>query len=386
MCYRKIFTVIILVYHSSLLLEAQDIQIGLFYGTDIQSVVFSTIEGEYIMSGNGRQIAVIRRGSMFHIEQTVSGLAVHDTLQSYGEFNNLEFTGASGNNVFQIKPVFPSLPPKESEDYLSITITNGKVRLVNRLRLEKYIPGTVEAESGISAMPEYYKAQSVITRTFAVKNFHRHAHQGFNLCDNTHCQVFNGKSRRNTQIYTAALLTQGQILVDTNGEPVITAYHASCGGITGRSSVEWNMELPYLVPVKDPFCDKSQHRNWSKAISSQEWNAYLERKGHFAGSGHLMTGAQAGRQKYLDTENRKIPLTEVRKDLKLKSSFFYIENRNDTVTFHGHGYGHGLGLCQEGAMEMARVGYSYVDILMFYFKNVIIGSLADPKHPVFPKL
>ncbi len=67
-------------------------------------------------------------------------------------------------------------------------------------------------------------------------------------------------------------------------------------------------------------------------------------------------------------------MTLLREDFKLKSSFFTIEELNGSVILQGHGYGHGVGLCQEGAIEMARVGYSCIDILMFYFHDV---SLAD---------
>ncbi|NJK85325.1 MAG: hypothetical protein HC906_04510 [Bacteroidales bacterium] len=56
----------------------------------------------------------------------------------------------------------------------------------------------------------------------------------------------------------------------------------------------------------------------------------------------------------------------------MKSSFFSIYTKETEVVFEGKGYGHGVGMCQEGAMEMARVGYTYPDILHFYFQHVRI--------------
>jgi stage II sporulation protein D len=353
--------------------NAAEIRIGLFYGKAVQSFVFTVVEGEYILSGDNRQLALIRKGAIFHIDITGSQLVVNDTLQSYGAYMRLDFSGVSSENVFQIKPVFPSLPSKESDDNLTIGVLDNAMQIVNILGLEKYIPGTVETEGGSNAPDEYYKAQAVIARTFAIKNFHRHAHEGFNLCDGVHCQAYNGKSWLNTKIYAAALFTKNQILVDVNGQPVITAYHANCGGITASASVVWNKDLPYLVPVNDPFCNASPHRNWIKSITIDKWNAYLDQK--FA-LGPLTPSAittSAGRQKYLDPVNHKLLLTDIREDLKLKSSFFTIEQKNDTLVIRGHGYGHGLGLCQEGAMEMARVGYTYVDILMFYFRGLSLA-------------
>jgi stage II sporulation protein D len=375
MRYRKIFILISLSLLTSITMRAADIRIVLYNAAEIQSIVFSTVEGEYLLSGDGKQVAVIRRGSMFHIERTGSGLAVHDTMQSYGIYSVLEFKGISGINVFSVKPVFPSLTSKESDDDLTVMVFYDAMRLINRLDLEKYIPGTVEAEGGTGASAEYYKAQAVISRTFALKNFHRHANEGFNLCDGVHCQAFNGKSRMNKQIYEATLLTKNEILVSKTGEPVITAYHANCGGITGSASVEWNRNLPYLMPVKDIFCNRSAHRNWSKTIPMAVWNDYLNKKGYIGETSKLCTQTDAGRLKYLDQEHEKILLTDMREDLKLKSSYFYVESGDGSVVIRGHGYGHGLGLCQEGAMEMARVGYTYLDILMFYYRNLKLSKI-----------
>ena len=354
------------------LLRAADIRVGLFYGNNVQSVVFSVVEGEYMLSGDGRLIAVVRKSTMLHIEMSGSGLVVSDTLQSYGTYMRLEFKGVSGNNVFQVKPVFPSLPSKESDDNLIIGMRDRSLQLINLLDLEKYIPGTVEAEGGSNAGIEYYKAQAVITRTFAVKNFTRHATQGFNLCDGVHCQSFKGKSHMNRLIYDAVSQTANKILADESGNPIMTAYHANCGGITCSASMAWNKDLPYLTSVHDPFCDRSSQRDWTKSIPLADWNKYLSNNGIPVGSANLQAITITGRQKYLYPEKQKISMTQLRDDFKLKSSFFTIEESSGTVILHGHGYGHGVGLCQDGAIEMARVGYTYNDILMFYFHGVTL--------------
>ena len=38
----------------------------------------------------------------------------------------------------------------------------------------------------------------------------------------------------------------------------------------------------------------------------------------------------------------------------------------------GNGFGHGVGLSQEGAMTMVDLGYSYTDVLHFYYTNVYL--------------
>jgi stage II sporulation protein D len=49
------------------------------------------------------------------------------------------------------------------------------------------------------------------------------------------------------------------------------------------------------------------------------------------------------------------------------------------VVIQGKGFGHGVGLCQEGAMRMARLGYSYGQIALFYFPGVRIVSASREK-------
>jgi stage II sporulation protein D len=42
------------------------------------------------------------------------------------------------------------------------------------------------------------------------------------------------------------------------------------------------------------------------------------------------------------------------------------------VIARGRGNGHGVGMCQTGAIGMARAGYSYRDILLHYYTGVKI--------------
>jgi stage II sporulation protein D len=370
MRYMKSFLICLFLFSHPCLVHSAVIRVGLFYGSNVQSVVFSVVEGEYMLSGDGRQVAVVRKSNMFHIEMSGSGMTVSDTFQSYGTYVRIELKGVSSTNVFLVKPVFPSLPSKESDDNLTIGMRDRSLQLINLLDLEKYIPGTVEAEGGSTAGIEYYKSQAVITRTFAVKNFTRHATHGFNLCDGVHCQAFNGKSHMNRLIYDAVSQTADKILVDEAGDPIMTAYHANCGGITCSASMAWNKDLPFLASVHDPFCDRSSQRVWTKSIPLADWNRFLSVNGIPGGLANFPAITGSGRQKYLYPDLQKISMTQLRDNFKLKSSFFSIEESNGNVILQGHGYGHGVGLCQDGAIEMARVGYSYIDILMFYFHGV----------------
>ena len=66
---------------------------------------------------------------------------------------------------------------------------------------------------------------------------------------------------------------------------------------------------------------------------------------------------------------------EIRKWLSeshLYSSAFTIEKTDDSFILHGKGWGHGVGLCQIGAAVMGDQGFTYKDILQYYYPNTQI--------------
>ena len=76
------------------------------------------------------------------------------------------------------------------------------------------------------------------------------------------------------------------------------------------------------------------------------------------------------RHKYLIDWVYQIPLTEIRKDWKLKSTYFSIFDNGESLIFKGKGFGHGVGLSQEGAMRMIEIGYDFLEVLRFYYTDV----------------
>lgn len=68
MCWQKTYLFILGLLYYSGFMKAAELKLGLFYGIEIRSMVFSAVEGEYILSGDGQQVAVIRKGTMYHIE------------------------------------------------------------------------------------------------------------------------------------------------------------------------------------------------------------------------------------------------------------------------------------------------------------------------------
>jgi stage II sporulation protein D len=66
---------------------------------------------------------------------------------------------------------------------------------------------------------------------------------------------------------------------------------------------------------------------------------------------------------------------EFRKLLKLRSTDFSIEENQDKYVITTRGYGHGVGMSQYGANQMAKIGYTYEEILKHYYNDIIITKI-----------
>jgi len=66
---------------------------------------------------------------------------------------------------------------------------------------------------------------------------------------------------------------------------------------------------------------------------------------------------------------------EIRERFSLPSTLFLIKLDGDNVIFMGNGHGHGVGMCQSGAIARANSGYTFEEILMFYYVGTEIGIM-----------
>ena len=49
--------------------------------------------------------------------------------------------------------------------------------------------------------------------------------------------------------------------------------------------------------------------------------------------------------------------------------------KNGVFTFIGKGWGHNVGMSQWGAYAMAKQGYTYLNILQFYYTGITVGYM-----------
>ena len=256
----------------------------------------------------------------------------------------------------------------------------GTMVFINNCDIEQYISGVVRSEGGPGKNLEFHKSQAVLARTYMYRHIERHIIDRYNLCDNIHCQAFNGISG-DSVINKAALETKGIVILDTDSTLVLSAFHSNCGGETSVSEDVWLSGHYYFKSVIDPYCRNSRNASWKKSIPLSEWEGYLKNSGFVADEKipESYNFQQTSRQNNYRAASFSLPFSKIRNDLDLRSGFFSVKRESDSIVFSGRGYGHGVGLCQEGAMVMAGRGFKYDGIIRFYYSGVIITDIKNAR-------
>jgi stage II sporulation protein D len=234
--------------------DAQVIRIGLFPDENIRSLVFSNVKGIYSLYADGTYLLNILPGEIYYATIADNKIQLSNKMQNIGSFSKLETRQADNESAFQLKPVSPVLASADYDGDLILIPSGNYFQIINGIDLEKYVAAVIEAEGGSNAHLEYYKAQAILIRTYAIKNMYRHGAQNYNLCSSVHCQAYKGKSMLNKQIYEAAFSTSGLVLTDKDSNLITAPYHSNCGGLTCSADVAWQKRLPCLISIHDPFC------------------------------------------------------------------------------------------------------------------------------------
>ncbi len=357
------------------------------YSTDyVKTVIIAPKTGKYLLLGDGKSIDSVTDASVYEIKVENNLLSIKTLNRALGKYTSIRLKELTTDCGFNIKPVSEKSTRLYNDDIV-LTSLNGYLKMLNIVQFEHYLAGVVECEAGQRRPLEFYKAQAVICRTYALNNIARHLGEDYELCDIVHCQVYRGTADV-PEILQAVESTKGLVIVDNARHLINAAYHSNCGGFTVNSEDVWSTSLPYLRAVRDTFCLNQLHATWEKHFSVNDWMNYLEKK---EGSlkktdtrGEAYWDSIPGQKKVFYYDNGYlIPLKEMRIELGLHSTFFTMEKKGEEIILRGRGNGHRVGFCQEGAIHMAQRGYGYLQLLHFYYSGIqLIDSSTLPIAPV----
>ncbi|MDZ4822170.1 MAG: SpoIID/LytB domain-containing protein [Flavobacteriales bacterium] len=369
MRFNILFSILLL---ASLCCTAEPIRLGILSHQHFAKITVTIrTESFELVCDDGKKF-ILQKGDVVDINAVGEKINLWFKGAAHKGFSKVELRPVHWQASFKIQVAGQKQSPRIYEETLEVKNTSGKLKLVNIIDIEKYVGGVVEAEAGAAHTLEYYKVQSVISRTYALNNLRRHEAEGFNLCDATHCQVYHGKPRSTDLAEAATYQTRDIVIVDSDINFITATFHSNCGGHTKNAEHVWSKPVPYLVGCPDSFCVSMPNAKWEKEFSASQWNNYLlsNHKLWNDSAGIDQQPQYRGKQFFIADSTSFISLPKMREDLKLRSTSFAVMPKGDVVKLMGYGFGHGVGLCQEGAINMARKNISYQDIIHFYYKDV----------------
>lgn len=354
--------------------DRQTLRVGLYVNSIPSKAVMSAKSGAYTVYGDGQPIFDFKGKALLVLIAENGRVSVKNYTKAYGSFSKVEIRQKVNGSYYALKPVVPALQERDYTGNLEVLPAHGKLKMISVVTLPDYVAGVVQSEAGNGHHPEFYKAQAIISRTYALKHMNRFLNEGYNLCDRVNSQVYKTRGYNDT-IVQAVRETRDVVLVDADIHLITAAFHSNSGGGTLNSEDVWSGPLSYLKAVEDTFSRCMPHYEWEARVSKEKYlnyfKVYTPLKIEDPIVRHtLLNFCPDEKQLYFFPEDSVAPLKSVRNYFKLNSTYFCVENRTDSVSFIGRGFGHAVGLSQEGAMRMADLGFHHRDILNHYYRNV----------------
>ena len=322
---------------------------------------------------------------------------------------------------------------------LRLVVDEESIVCINDINIERYLESVISSEMNATCSLEFLKAAAVISRSWLyaqmakrqklalggngffsfsktdselIRWHDREDHTIFDVCADDHCQRYQGITRASRpEVQTAVEATRGQILT-YDGKVCDARFSKCCGGRTETFETCWeNEHHPYLESIEDPFCNTSDEAvihqvlndydcethdffEWQVVLSQEQAQTYISRhlKMDFGSiidieplergpGGHIIRLKIIGSERTF-TIGKELEIRSALSDSHLKSANFTIEREDIDANgvparfiINGRGWGHGVGMCQIGAAVMGEQGYTYEQILSFYYKNSQITNI-----------
>jgi stage II sporulation protein D len=366
---------------------AVKLDINIYNSFDITSIDFTPLSGKYALEADEGIIRDFNKADIVNITPFKDSILLQINHHNVGVYKDVSFYGRGFINAFTLSATNTKIPTRSYDDNLRVKNINGKLQLINNVDLEHYVAGVVQSEGGGSSDDiQFFFVQAISCRTYALVNYLKHTVDGYNLCDEVHCQYYTGRCE-NSDITRAVARTSGEVIVDSNYRMISAAFSSNCGGETVNSEDVWSLSTSYLRSVQDTFCTSMSKAKWEIKIPKNDFLNTLSVAYNFPLND---TAAVDSALNFKQTQRKvlfvnNIPLKLIRKEFMLRSTFFSTETKGDTVYFHGRGFGHGVGLCQQGAIKMAELGYDYHDIIKYYYKNTHVVHYSELKYNFMPQ-
>lgn len=275
--------------------------------------------------------------------------------------------------------------------YVSNTIIRVKryaTGEIDEVPFEEYIVGVLAGEMPIYFEKEAFKAQAVAARSYALKRMEYNSENEYDVVDSIMNQVYLDNDylkdawgdeyvNNINKLREVVNETYGEYL-EYDGEVIDAMFFSTSNGYTEAASLVFNVDLPYLQSVKSAWDeDTSSAFKASKVISA---SSFYEALGlSYSDTLDIKINERSSTNRILSiTINGEIfSGRDVYNKLGLKSTDFSLKKVGDNIVINTTGYGHGVGMSQYGALGMAEEGYSYDEILSYYYTGTVIKKMEN---------
>ena len=375
------------------------------------SLLQLTVQGVYSVNGSASRVLSSGASATVRFNSTTGKLTLTaggTTTDMGGGFQLRRHQSSveSGIKIAQGR-VSKNLYPAD----FTFTVRSGssgyKLYTVASVFIEDYLYGVLPYEMGNSSGLEALKAQAVAARTYTMRAMSAGASRLYDVVDTTSDQVYSGTPSGNANCRAAVDATKGIVL--KNGDAFTATYYtASNGGQTESIKNAWGSNSYSYLQVKDDPYDlnnpDSRKKSFFVRASGTQDNAKLasllsQKAAAAFGSGAKVTGVTqvyAHTPKYPEPSRLYTKLTfqvdytqggqtgqgaltfdifsELETPLGMSinggaNELWSVEQAVGGYRVYARRYGHGLGMSQRGAMYMAQLGYTYDQILAFYFEG-----------------
>lgn len=247
---------------------------------------------------------------------------------------------------------------------------------IENVALEKYVASVLAGEVHHSWPLEVLKAQAIAARTFALLRMRERKNNTFHVQNSVMDQVFKSKPN---EIFVRAARESAGLVLTIDGELAETSFHSTCGGKTADAKSVWGRSYPHLHGGDCGYCNPSPTYNWQTVIDIADLESKFSQK---ISKIRVLSRTKDGRTDSIElagSKKRTISGHEFRMaigPMKVKSTLIKdIQLTESQVKISGRGFGHGVGMCQYGALGMAKAGKSFTEILKHYYPGTTIKKL-----------
>ena len=242
--------------------------------------------------------------------------------------------------------------------------------------IEDYVIGVVAGEMPALFEEEALKAQAIASRTYAIFHLQNHPSITATIDDQVYLspdemqEKWQDKYQEYYDKISNAVESTKNLIMYYENEPIKAYYYSMSNGYTESSINVFNEQTDYLTIIPSPW---DQDNEETITISKEEFCTKLSISCNKISISNIIKD-KSNRVSKITINNKEFTGLEIRKLLSLRSTDFTI-NINDNIEITTRGHGHGVGMSQYGANEMAKQGYSYEEILKYYYQNIEIDSI-----------